>query len=195
MKKSIGARTIIYPTPALVVGTYDTQGRANAMTVAWAGICCSDPPCVAVSLRKATSTFHNISTQKAFTVNVPSEDFVREVDYFGIASGKDEDKFLVTGLTPVKGEFINAPYIEEFPFILECRLIHTLELGVHTQFIGEILDVKAEESLLGKNDTPDAVKVKPLIYTPEYRHYFSAGSPIGRAFSIGKTFMKPSGGG
>lgn len=91
MKKSIGGNTILYPTPVLVVGTYDAEGKPNVMTVAWGGICCSDPPCVAIALRKATYTYGNIVLQKAFTVNIPSEKHARCADYFGIASGKTAD--------------------------------------------------------------------------------------------------------
>ena len=73
MKKSIGAKTLVYPTPAFVIGTYDKDGRPNVMTAAWAGICCSKPPCVGVSLRKARYSYDNIVARKAFTVNVPPE--------------------------------------------------------------------------------------------------------------------------
>ena len=97
MKKSLGAKTILYPTPVLVVGTYDNNGRPNVMTAAWGGICCSVPPCIAVSLRKATYSYHNIVQRKAFTVSVPSEQYVKDADYFGIASGKTEDKFAAVG--------------------------------------------------------------------------------------------------
>lgn len=34
MKKSIGAETIIYPTPVLVVGTYDAEGKWNNLAAA-----------------------------------------------------------------------------------------------------------------------------------------------------------------
>ena len=43
MKKSIGAQTIVYPAPILIVGTYDKSGKPNVMTAAWGGICCSNP--------------------------------------------------------------------------------------------------------------------------------------------------------
>jgi len=125
MKKSIGAKTIVYPTPVFIVGTYDKDGKPNVMNAAWAGICCSSPPCLAISLRKATYTYGNIVEQGAFTVSIPSQDFVREADYFGIASGRTEDKFFAAGLTPVKSELVNAPYVKEFPLILECKLLHT----------------------------------------------------------------------
>ena len=107
------------------------------MTAAWAGICCSNPPCVAVSLQKSRYTYENIVEQKAFTLNIPSEVLVKVVDYLGITSGRKSDKFAVAGLTPVKSTLVNAPYIEEFPMILECKLLQTVEIGSHTQFIGE----------------------------------------------------------
>jgi len=186
MKKSLGAKTLIYPTPVWVVGTYDKSGKANVMTAAWAGICCSQPPCVAISLRKATYTYGNIVDRKAFTINVPSEAQVRQADYFGIVSGKTKNKFAATGLTPVKSDRVDAPYVEEFPLVLECRLAHTLELGLHTQFVGEIMDIKASESVLGKDGSPEIEKVKPIIFAPESGEYYGVGKRLGKAFSMGK---------
>lgn len=186
MKKSLGAKSIVYPTPVFVVGTYDERGKPNVMTAAWGGICCSSPPCVAVALRKATHTYSNIVERKAFTINIPSERFVKEVDYFGVASGRDEDKFSKTGLTPIKSELVDAPYILEFPFLLECTLLHSIEIGLHTQFIGKILDVKVETSILNDEGTTDIEKLRPMLYAPESRTYHGVGSVLGRAFSIGK---------
>ncbi len=185
MKASIGPKTILYPAPALVVGTYDGDGRPNVMTAAWGGICCSSPPCVTVSLRKAMYTYGNILEQKAYTLNIPSENFVKEVDYFGMVSGKDEDKFSATGLTPARSDLVNAPYVEEFPVVLECGLLHTFEIGLHTQFVGGILDVKANQDLLRSDGLPDMEKVKPIIFGPGVRNYFGLGDFLGDAFSIG----------
>ncbi len=190
MKKSIGAKTIIYPIPILVVGTYDKAGKPNVMTAAWGGICCSSPPCVAVSLRKATYSYGNIIERKAFTINIPSETYVKEIDYFGIVSGKNKDKFSATGLTPVKSDLVDAPYVKEFPFALECRLLHTIEIGLHTQFIGEIMDIKADESMLDENGSLDIEKIKPILFAPESRTYYRVGQYLGKAFSIGKEIGK-----
>jgi len=186
MKKSFGAKTLVFPTPVWVVGTYDKEGRPNIMAVAWGGICCSRPPCVAVSLRKATYSYSSIVGRKAFTVSVPSEDYAVQADYVGIASGKDVDKFAATGLTSVRSDIVDAPYVGEFPLVLECRLLHTIEIGLHTQFIGEILDVKAEESVLGEKGFPDIEKVRPLLFDPEINTYHGVGKLLGRAYSIGK---------
>jgi flavin reductase (DIM6/NTAB) family NADH-FMN oxidoreductase RutF len=186
MKKSIGAKTIVYPTPVFVVGTYDNNQKPNVMTAAWGGISCSMPPCVSISLRKATYSYGNILEKEAFTINIPSENFLKEADYFGITSGRDLNKFSITNLTPVKAEMVDAPYISEFPLILECKLLNTLEIGLHTQFTGEIMDVKVEDSLLGEGDVPDIEKVKPFLYAPDIAAYYGIGKFLGKAFSIGR---------
>ncbi len=186
MKTSLGARTLVSPTPVWVIGSYDKDSKPNVMTAAWVGICCSKPPSVAISLRKATYTYGNIIERKAFTVNIPSEKYVRETDYFGIVSGKDVDKFSATGLTPVKSDLVDAPYVQEFPLVLECKVIHTIEIGLHTQFIGEILDVKVDEVMLGEKELPDIEKIRPLLFSPEIRTYHKVGDYLGQAFSIGR---------
>ncbi len=186
MKKALAGNTLLYPTPSVVVGTYDKEGKPNVMTAAWAGICCSEPPCIGVSLRKATYTYGSIVERKAFTVCIASDKYVKEVDYFGIATGKKVDKFAATGLTPVRSMVVDAPYVEEFPYALECTLIHTIELGLHTQFIGKIMSVIAEESVLDEKGKIDPEKVRPLVFAPGFKQYYSLGAPLGRAFSIGK---------
>ncbi len=185
MKVSLGAKSLVFPAPVWVVGTYDKDGKPNVMTAAWGGICCSKPPCVAVSLRKAAYTYGNIVERKAFTISVPSEEYAKETDYFGLASGRDSDKFAATGLTPAKSELVDAPYVKEFLLTLECRLLHTIEIGLHTQFIGEIIDVKADESVMGEDGLPDVEKIRPFAFDPARRLYFRVGGSIGKAFSIG----------
>ncbi|MCE7698737.1 MAG: flavin reductase family protein [Methanobacterium paludis] len=186
MKKSVGAKTIVYPTPAFVVGTYDKAGKPDVMTAAWGGISSSNPPCVSISLQKPRYTYENIVEREAFTINIPSEDYVKETDYFGIVSGKNADKLATSGLTPVKSEIVDAPYVEEFPLVLECKLVHKVDLGLHTQFTGEIMDVKVDEDFVDSNGLPDITKIKPFFYDPSGRSYYGVGKNLGMAFNIGK---------
>jgi len=186
MKKSLGAKTILHPAPALVVGSYDGEGRANVMTAAWGGIVSSKPACVGVSLRPSRHSYDAILGRKAFTVNIAPTKYMREADYFGLVSGKDADKFEVAGLTAVRAEQVDAPAVEEFPVTLECRLRETLEIGVHVQLIGEIVDVKVDEECLGEDGRISMAAVDPCIFSPVEGRYFSLGPEIGKAFSIGK---------
>lgn len=188
MKKSLGTKTISYPTPVFVVGTYDKNNEPNAMTVSWGGISCSYPPCISISVKEIAYTHGNILDKKAFTVNVPSENYVKEADYFGIATGKNENKFAKTGLTPIRSELVDAPYIEEFPLVLECKLINTLELGLHTHFTAEIIDIKVDENMYN-DGKPDVTELKPFFHDPASLSYYGLNKPIGNVFSIGKELM------
>ena len=189
MKKSIGPKPLALPTPVWLVGSYDADDRPNIMTAAWGGICCSKPPCVSVSLRPATFSHGSLMERKAFTISIPSQDQAAAADYAGIVSGKKTDKFKQAGLTPIRSEAVDAPYVAECPLILECKVIHTIDIGLHTQFIGEILDIQADETVLGEKGLPDIEKVKPMIFAPEARTYHGIGGLIGQAFSIGKKFQ------
>jgi flavin reductase (DIM6/NTAB) family NADH-FMN oxidoreductase RutF len=124
--------------------------------------------------------------RRAFTISIPSEHHAEEADYMGMASGRNEDKFKKAGLTPVQAEYVDAPYVGECPMVLECQLIHTIEIGLHTQFVGEIKDVKVDQGVLRGDGLPDPEKVKPILYAPVFRSYFGLGKHIGEAFTIGK---------
>lgn len=186
MKKSLGAKTLLYPAPVVIVGTYDAAGKPNGMAASWVGICCSQPPCVAVSLRAATYTYSNIQQRKAFTLSIPSEDFIRQADYLGLVSGRDTDKFAAAKLTPVRSDRVDAPYVAEFPVVIECRLAHQFELGLHTQFVGEVVDVKAEQAVLDASGLVDMLKLRPLAFDPGARAYYGMGRRLGQAFSVGR---------
>ena len=95
------------------------------------------------------------------------------------------DKFKETGLTPVASELVDAPYVGEFPMVLECRVIHHHEIGLHTHFVGEILDVKVDEANLTSDGTPDIEKIRPLVFSPQMACYHSVGEFVAGAFEIG----------
>ena len=190
MKESLGARIIVGATTVWVVGTYDKEGRPNIMTAAWGGVCCSDPPCIGVSLRKATYTYGSIVEKKAFTVSIPSAAHVRQTDYVGIVSGRGTDKWEASGLTARRSELIDAPYVAEFPLVLECKLLHAIGLGLHTRFIGQVLDVKAETSVLDGDGAIDIEKMDPFFYVPGKRDYYRMGSFLEKAHAVGADLRK-----
>lgn len=163
-KISMGKSGDIHPKPALVIGSYGKDGMPNIMTASWTGICNSRPMCIAVSLRPATLSYHNITESGAFTVNVPSRDLVKVVDFVGVKSGHDMNKFKKLGLTPVRGDSVNAPYVDEFPIVIECKVIHTIDIGSHRQFIGEVLDTKVDPAILDEKGRVDVKKLDPIIY-------------------------------
>jgi flavin reductase (DIM6/NTAB) family NADH-FMN oxidoreductase RutF len=186
MKRSLGVQTLAVPTPVWLIATYDANGKPNVMTIAWGGICSSQPPSVTVSIRKANYSHSAIVARKSFTVNIPSTALVSEADYVGTVSGREVDKFSVARFTAVRSSVVDAPYIEEIPLVLECALTQTHEVGIHTQFVGEIRDVKADESVLTSDGLLDIAKVAPIVYDPARRGYWGLGTLVGHGWDIGK---------
>lgn len=163
-KVSLGVKNLIFPEPAMVIGSYDSLGKANIMTAAWFGVACSRPFQVAVSLRPATYSYHCIMASQAFTVNVPDASLISYVRFAGKYSGKDMNKFEETGLTPVRSEYVNAPYVKEFPIVLECKLTEYHDLGSHRQFIGEVVETKIDERLLDEDGKVNMDMFDPIVY-------------------------------
>jgi flavin reductase (DIM6/NTAB) family NADH-FMN oxidoreductase RutF len=189
MKLELPPKTILLPSPVLIIGTYGPDGKPDIMNAAWGGIVCSKPPCISVSIREARLTYHNIMLTKAFTVNFPSEKFAKEADFAGVVSGRDFDKFKKCSLTPEKSTRVNAPIVKEFPYALECKLINQIELGVHTMFIGEIVGMVADSEILNQDQLPDIEKVKPIMYSSGNMAYYNVGTKVGDAYTIGKELM------
>jgi len=164
-KRSLGPKNLIFPEPAMVIGSYDKEGKANIMTAAWFGVANSRPFKVSVSLRPATYSYHCIMSSQAFTVNVPDASLISYVKFAGKYSGKDMNKFLETGLTPVRSEYVNAPYVKEFPIVLECKVTEYHDLGSHRQFIGEVIDAKIDERLLNDDGKVNMELFNPVVYS------------------------------
>jgi len=186
MKLSLAPKTILLPSPVLIIGTYGSDGKPNMMNAAWGGIASSKPPCISVSLREATLSYHNVIQTEAFTINIPSEKYLKEADFVGIVSGRDFDKFKETGLTPERSKLVNAPVVKEFPYTLECKLVEEINLGSHTMFIGEIVGMVADSEVLNPKQLPDIEKVRPMLFgSLGSMAYYKIGDKLGDAFSIG----------
>lgn len=190
MKKSIGAKEIGFPNPVYIVCTYDDEGKANAMNVAWAGMMGGKNPTVAISIRPGRYSHNNLVNRKAFTMCIPSQEYMQEADYLGMASGRNENKLEKVGLTVDKSENVDAPYIKEFPYIMECEITQNVDLESHTLFIAEIKDIKIDEDKMIDDNSPDWDKIKPFAYDHAHSDYREVGDVVGKAFSAGKKFMK-----
>ena len=186
-KIQLGPSTIAYPMPAFLIGA-DVEGRPNFMVAAWSGIACSDPPMITVAFQPHRHTLKGVKQNRAFSVNVPPVSLMKETDFCGMFSGKDEDK---SGVFEVfYGKTEHAPLISLCPVNLECRVVMTLELGSHDLVVGEIKEVHVSGDALGEDGKLDPAKVDPLIFTVPDRTYRRLGEVVGKAFKVGKELKK-----
>ena len=148
MKQCWRPGNMIYPLPALLVSCGATPEEYNVFTAAWTGTICSDPPMCYVSIRNERFSHDIIERNMAFTLNLTNEALARATDWCGVRSGRDYNKFAEMGLTPVKGIKVAAPYIEQAPMSIECRVRDIMRLGTHDMFIAEVLNVIADDAYL-----------------------------------------------
>jgi flavin reductase (DIM6/NTAB) family NADH-FMN oxidoreductase RutF len=190
MKVNVKNHTMMYPAPAVVASAYDEEGRADACTLAFATMCSHHPPAVMIAINSTLKrkTLKSILQTKEFCLGFPSVEHMAEVDYLGIESGYNEDKIAKINYTPVKGEKVNAPIINEFKVSLECRVMHVAEVGSHTQITGEIVNVQADESVLNDKNKIDFRLLDPLAYDDITHSYYKTGDKIADAFKAGLKF-------
>lgn len=189
MKKSLGAKTYLYPMPVLMVGTYNDDGTPDLMTMAWGGVCDYDK--VELNLDEAHRTADNIKKRGAFTLAICDGAHIAEADYVGSVSAKqDPQKVERSGLRFTKSDHVDAPVFEDFPLTLECTadaLEHTI---AGFQVIGKVVNTLADERILGENGEILAEKMDAVIFETASRSYWRTGEKIGNAWEMGKKFMK-----
>ncbi|MDY5663780.1 MAG: flavin reductase [Blautia sp.] len=181
MRKNFGQKTWFYPMPVLIIGSYDEEGKADAMNAAWGGI--YDSNHVVLCLSESHKTTKNILAKKAFTVSFADAAHVVAADYVGLVSANDTaDKMERSGFHTTKSEFVDAPIIDELPMTLECRLEKVNEDG---NIIGEIINVSADESILDAESMIDPGKLQAIAFDPVHSAYLKLGEKVGNAFRDG----------
>ena len=162
--------TMLYPVPAVMVSCRNTQGENNIITIAWTGIICSDPAMLYISVRPERHSYEMIKETGEFVVNIPNRKLAFAADFCGVKSGRSINKFAQLKLTPAKSNIVAAPYIDECPVNLECKVKDIIKLGSHDMFISEIVCVNVDDSLLDSKGKLHLNKADLICYTHgEYR--------------------------
>lgn len=168
---------MVYPLPAVIV-TCGTNGKYNAITIAWTGTVCTNPAMVYISVRKSRYSYDIIKENQGFVINLTTEELAYATDYCGVKSGKDVDKFKELGLTYEIGEYIKAPLLEKSPVSIECELVEVKELGSHDMFLAKVVQVHADEAYFDENNKFHLEKAKPIAYS--HGQYYTLGENIGK---------------
>ena len=173
---------MLYPLPVVMVSC--GKEKPNIITVAWAGTVCSSPACISISIRKERYSYELIRRDKEFVVNVVGKNLAKKLDYCGVKSGRDVDKFKECNFHKQYMNSIETCGILEATINIGCKVIHEIDLGSHTMFIGEVVDVLVDEQYM-EGPVFRFDKSKPFAYS--HGNYFELGKEIGRfGFSVKK---------
>ncbi|MBQ8816629.1 MAG: flavin reductase family protein [Lachnospiraceae bacterium] len=176
---------MLYPLPVVMISVCDKEGNSNIITVAWAGTVCTNPAMVSISVRPERHSYQMIKETGEFVINLTTKDLVYATDYCGVKSGRDIDKFKACGLTPIWGQYVKAPMIQESPVNIECRVCEVKELGSHHMFLAEVLAVHADEQYMNDKNKFCLEKAEPIVYS--HGAYLATGDVLGTfGFSVKK---------
>ncbi len=179
MKKLLQPDTWLFPLPVVLVTCQSAEQKPNIITLAWCGVVASNPPAVGLGIRPSRYSHSLIEQSKEFVVNIPTQKLLDKVDWCGMVSGKNFDKFKETSLTPLPAKTVGAPLIKECPVNLECKLIQSLSLGTHTLFLGEITALWVNEEALDSSGKIMVDKLELVSFVPGADQYFALGKKLG----------------
>ncbi|WNX85955.1 flavin reductase family protein [Agathobaculum sp. NTUH-O15-33] len=180
---------LLAPVPPALV-TCGTMERSNVLTIAWTGILNTIPPKTYIAVRPERFSYPLIERLGAFVINLPTAKLVRAVDLCGVKSGRDTDKFALTGLTPVPAGEVPCPLIAESPLALECRVTQKIPLGSHDMFLADIVAVDVEQSLIDRAGKLHLDRAGLLAYA--HGEYFELGKKLGSfGYSVRKKTRPP----
>lgn len=176
--------TLLAPAPPALVSCGDGR-RKNLLTIAWTGVACSDPPMTYVSVRPERFSYDIIKETGEFVINLPTQAIARAVDLCGVKSGRDGDKFALSGLTAQESRVVAAPGVAECPVSLECRVRQVLPLGSHDMFLAEIVAVDVDPQYVDSKGALHMEQCGLLAYA--HGAYFTLGKQLGTfGFSVRK---------
>ena len=192
-KLSWKAGNMLYPLPAIMVSLTTKEGNSNIITLAWAGTICTNPPMLSVSIRPERYSYDIIKETGEFVVNLTTKELTYATDYCGVKSGRDVDKFKEMKLTKLASEKIKAVAIAESPVNIECKVREIMELGSHSLFIADVVNVRVDGKLLDEKGRFNLAKSELIAYS--HGRYYELGKELGTfGYSIrkeSKTGNKP----
>jgi flavin reductase (DIM6/NTAB) family NADH-FMN oxidoreductase RutF len=192
MKKvNIAPNRFLMTTPVVLLSCWGRESKPNAITIAWTGVLCSDPPIVYAAIRPSRYTHSLLKVNGDFVINLPPEGLVREVDLCGVVSGREEDKLALCGLTAEPAERVNAPLISECPVNLECRVRNTMPLGAHEVFIADVVGLLVDEDKVVGTDRVADDLFSPIVYATGPRHYHRTERIDGAYYGFSKSPTPP----
>lgn len=168
---------MLYPLPAVLVSCADKRGNDNLLTVAWTGTICSDPAMVSISVRPGRYSYHMIKESGEFVINLTTKSLVRAVDYCGVRSGRDVDKWKEMNLHRLPADIVKAPLLEESPVNIECKVTEVKELGTHHMFLAEVVAVHVDDTYMDDKGTFHLNDTDLLAYS--HGTYMGLGEKLG----------------
>ena len=169
--------TLLAPVPAVMVSCCRPGEKPNIITLAWVGTVNSDPPMCSISVRKERYSHAIIRDTGEFVINLCGQEQLRAMDFCGVKSGREVDKFAACGFSPAPVPGFAAPAVADSPLYLACRVVSVQELGSHDLFLGRVEQMGVRPDLMDASGRIDYGKARLVAYN--HGNYYALGDALG----------------
>lgn len=176
VKQTWKGSTLLNPEPPVLVSCGSMEA-ANLITIGWTGTICTQPSMVSISVRPERYSYQLIKDSGEFVINLPTRKLVRAVDWCGVKSGRNYDKFTEMKLTPLPASTVSCPILAESPVNLECQVTQVIPLGSHDLFLAKVTAVDVDEALLDEKGKLCLERADLIVYS--HGEYFALGKQLG----------------
>ncbi len=182
MKKNLGAKLALYPTPLTVIGAMNGE-KPTWTLVAHVGILGHDR--LLVSLARAHDINEKIKETGKLSINMVSEAMLPKADYVGSISGAKVDKSEVFEFEV--GE-AGTPIIKESPLVIECEVVDNYDAdNGFDNFIVKFSSTYVEEENLDESGKISYRAMKPVLFEFPTYEYLATGEVLGKCLSFKET--------
>ena len=154
MKVSSAPGPLLAPVPSVMVSCGNLE-ESNILTIAWTGTINSNPPMTYISVQPKRYSHDIIENSGEFVINLVNVRLAKAMDFCGVRSGRDVDKFAAQGLTREKADTVAAPLIAESPVNIECKVKDIIRMPSHDMFMADITAVHIDERYVDENGAYD----------------------------------------
>lgn len=176
MKQVWKPGALLAPVPPALVSC-SHGGVDNLITIGWTGILNTEPAKTYISVRPERFSYNLIYESGEFVINLPTSHIIRSIDFCGVRSGKNVDKFKECKLTKEKASIVKCPMVKESPVNLECKVTDIIPLGTHHMFMADIVAVNVDERYIDEKGRFRIEKCALAAYA--HGQYFALGKKIG----------------
>jgi flavin reductase (DIM6/NTAB) family NADH-FMN oxidoreductase RutF len=179
MKIQVDPKKTNFPMPAVLISCQHEE-KLDIIAISWITMISQNPCSLLVSFLKTRFSLSIIQKTMRFAVNVPQVENWEKLNFCGIYSGRDHEKFKEMSFTPFYSKLDpQTPMIKECPINILCEAVNLIDYEDRILVLGKVSEVFLDEEITKDKKNVCIEKMKPFIYWMSGGEYWNIGSKAG----------------
>lgn len=185
MKKEIKPCSLLHPSTIVLVGTI-VNDKPNYTTIGDVAVAGLNPALIMISINENHSAAAYVNREKKMSINIPTIELLKEVDFAGVHSAKEVDKSNLFTSTLKDG----LPVIDQSPITLLVRVLDKLQVKQRIIYVCEVYKTLIDTDIICEGKIQIS-EVKSILYGLDNK-YYTIGDKVGIGYQEYKKFHHQS---